>query len=238
MAQAGRPLKEREGGKRRMATTVLGSTAALAVLVLVALVASADVGGGASELLLQAQAPLIADADAAKFGAGDNGANWDQGWLNKFVADDERADRGRIEEHRALSSSSISKASEEEQIHLLLAKAVDMMGDLEHNKRASTLKGFMSAAETEPVEAPSVATEAAAAVQAAAAAEAASKAATAAAGAAQAVAAAAAAAPAAAADAAAAPGAAAAAAAPADAETSAAIAAMNTASQVIYIVVA
>ena len=55
---------EREGGKRRMATTVLGSTAALAVLVLVALVASADVGGGPSELLLQAQAPLIADVDA------------------------------------------------------------------------------------------------------------------------------------------------------------------------------
>ena len=175
---------------------------------------------------------------AAKFGAGDNGANWDQGWLNKFVADDERADRGRIE-HRAVSSSSSNKASEEEQIHLLLAKAVDMMGDLEHKKRASTLKGFMSAAETEPVEAPSVAVEAAAAVQAAAAAEAASKAATAAAGAAQAVAAAAAAAPAAAADAAAsAPGAAAAAAAPADAATSAAIAAMNTASQVLYIVVA
>ncbi len=63
-AQAGRPLMEREGGKRRMATTVLGSTAALAVLVLVALVASADVGGGPSELLLQAQAPLIADVDA------------------------------------------------------------------------------------------------------------------------------------------------------------------------------
>ena len=54
MAKASTTLLWREGGKRRLAATVLGSAAALVVLVLVALVASADVGGP-SELLVRAQ---------------------------------------------------------------------------------------------------------------------------------------------------------------------------------------
>jgi len=120
-------LKERVSLRRPVAGVVAGA-AALAVLALVVLVASSSAAGTRSDLLDD-----ISDADAAKFGAGDNGANWDQGWLNKFAKGDgkdgERASRGRVGEPRE------DKAEEIDQIHSLLNKAVTMMGDLDHAKQ-------------------------------------------------------------------------------------------------------
>jgi len=126
-------LKERVSLRRPVAGVVAGA-AALAVLALVVLVASSSAAGTRSDLLDD-----ISDADAAKLGAGDNGANWDQGWLNKFAKGDgkavepardgERASRGRVGEPRE------DKAEEIDQIHSLLNKAVTMMGDLDHAKQ-------------------------------------------------------------------------------------------------------
>lgn len=139
---ASTPLVPREGGKRRTKTktaaAVVGGAAALSALVLVVLVASAG-SVDRNELLQTAQAPAITDADAAKFGAGDNGANWDQGWLNKFVNGNgqEAHSRGRAEVAR---SNSREKGEEIDQIHSLLNKAVSMMGDLDASKHGSTLR--------------------------------------------------------------------------------------------------
>jgi len=144
VATSGSPLvRSREGDQRRssrrLVAGIVAGTAGLAALALVTLVAGA--ANRDAKLLSRAQAPQISDADAAKFGAGDNGANWDQGWLNSFVkGDGERAGRGRAvqqQKHKAVGSD---KAEEMDQIHSLLNKAVTMMGDLDHTKQGSVAK--------------------------------------------------------------------------------------------------
>jgi len=128
----------------------ISATTALAALALVVLVASGQRAAGQGELLARTQtklavrAPAISDADAAAYGAGDNGANWDQGWLNKFVSGDGERDgarRGRQSRSAALHSSSDgAKADEVEQIHSLLNKAVTMMGDLDHKEHGGAAR--------------------------------------------------------------------------------------------------
>jgi len=124
-------------GRARRAAGITAVVSAFAALALVALVAT-SAGVRRSELLV----PSIADADAAKFGAGDNGANWDQGWLNKFV----HGDRGSSADRRARDGDRGRQARggrthEMEQIHSLLDRAVSMMGDLDRKgQRSSTAR--------------------------------------------------------------------------------------------------
>jgi len=88
----------REGGKRRLAATVLGCTAALVVLVLVALVASTDIGGP-SELLVQAQHAHPQHYPRQSLAIG----------LNRFQAH-EKADEGRAAA-RAADPSNVARAT-------------------------------------------------------------------------------------------------------------------------------
>ena len=122
-------------GRRRRWAGGVAVVAALAALALVALaVSSARSAEARGELLARGaddrravRAPTISDADAAAYGAQRNGADWDQGWLNKFVHGNGEAagQRGRSD----------GKADEIEQIHSLLNKAVTMMGDLDHRQQ-------------------------------------------------------------------------------------------------------
>ena len=98
MAKASTALLWREGGKRQLAATVLGSTAALVVLVLVALVASTDIGGP-SELLVQAQHAHLQHDLRQSLASG----------LNRLQAH-EKADEGRAAA-RAADPSNVARAT-------------------------------------------------------------------------------------------------------------------------------
>ena len=128
------PLVPGTGGRRRLAGGVAVASALAALALVTLAVSSARSAEARGELLARGvderrpvRAPTISDADAAAYGAQRNGADWDQGWLNKFVHGNGEAavQRGRGD----------GKADEIEQIHSLLNKAVTMMGDLDHRQQ-------------------------------------------------------------------------------------------------------
>jgi len=137
------------GGWRRRAAGGVAAAAALAALALVALAAAGARAPARDELLARAadsrravRAPAISDADAAAYGAQRNGADWDQGWLDKFVHGDGAGARPAAEGRGrarggAGASGAGSRGDEMEQIHSLLNKAVTMMGDLDHGQQAA-----------------------------------------------------------------------------------------------------
>ena len=155
----------RSGRGRSLASPVVG----LALLAL-ALLAATGVSVRRVALMLRPQrdTAVVADRDAAAFGAGMNGANWDKGWLRDFTrAGSERGRRNLAAARSSLRSAGADvdeHGNEVEQIHALLDEAVSMMADLDrdsrHTRAAAPVHGATASDVTAAAEEESVASRA------------------------------------------------------------------------------